>query len=78
MKSNPKRFWGYVKSLKAAGQVPKEMNYNSAVLTSVFDIVNTFNHYFKSVFKTKSFMSAVSTLNKFVFNHVPIFNLPLV
>ena len=54
MKTNPKRFWGYVKSLKQSKSLPPVMSLNGVDYCSLYDIVNKFNVFFKSVFKCNS------------------------
>ena len=51
MKTNSKRFWTYVKSLKLTKSIPSVMSYNDIDYSSIYDIVHQFNVFFKSVFK---------------------------
>ena len=77
MKNNPKRFWGYVKSVKASGNLPNVMKYNDLTFSTSQDIANAFNIFFKKVFKPKCFMSAFIRLKNYIFINVPIFKIPL-
>lgn len=50
IKCNPKRFWSYVKSLKADKQIPNVITHNNSRLTTSRDIAKAFCDYFESVF----------------------------
>ena len=50
MKSNPKRFWSYAKSLKSSNSIPNVMFYGNTTLNSYNEIASGFNSFFKSVF----------------------------
>ena len=54
MKSNSKRFWTYVKSLKNMSSLPQVMHYKETELKSYVDIAIGFNLFFKSVFQENS------------------------
>ena len=54
IKSNTKRFWSYVKSLKNLSSLPQVMYYNGRELKSYVDIASGFNLFFKSVFQKNS------------------------
>ena len=51
IKTNSKRFWSYIKSLKGLSSLPQVMVYGGIELKSYTDIANGFNNFFKSVFK---------------------------
>ena len=78
IKSNPKRYWSYVKSLKATSRFPSEMFLNNVVFSTTADIVNGFNLFFKSVFKPKSYMRPLNLLTHLINTDVPIFKIPLI
>lgn len=52
IKTNPKRFWSYVKDLKVTKSLPNEMFLGTCHYDSYETIVNGFNTFFKSVFKS--------------------------
>ena len=54
MKTNAKRFWTYVKSLKGTSSIPQIMTYCGNKLKTLSEITNGFNNFFKSVFKCDS------------------------
>ena len=54
MKTNSKRFWSFVKSLKDISSLPSTMFYRGSQYNSHVEIANGFNSFFKSVFKLDS------------------------
>ena len=54
MKTNPKKFWTHVKSLKLSMSLPPVMSFNGVEYCSIYDIVNKFNAFFRSVLKYDS------------------------
>ena len=78
IKNNPKRFWTYVKSIRASSRLPIEMCLNNVMFSTTIDIVKGFNLFFKSVFKPKSFMRPLSSLLNLIYTDVPIFNIPTI
>ena len=69
MKTNPKRFWSRVISLKASGPVPDVMIFNEQQLTNKHAIAKAFGAYFKSVFQ----FSENVTLAQCPYRNVPVF-----
>ena len=53
LKSNPKRFWSFIKSKTGGGSIPAKVNWNTEYADIPYNQANLFNKYFHSVF-TKS------------------------
>lgn len=50
LKSDPKRFWKYVKQKAKKSRIPGSLSYNNSVVDSPSNIVNAFAKYFSSVY----------------------------
>ena len=72
IKSNPKRFWTYVKSLKCSSTIPSVMTYDNREYSSFRDIAKAFSQYFQSVFT----VSSVAILPNCITYDVPSFCVP--
>ena len=46
---NPKRFWSFTKSKRKCSSIPKQMNFNGNLYSTVKLIATAFNDYFQSV-----------------------------
>ena len=70
IKSNPKRFWSYVKSLRSSNSIPNVMYYRKATLNNHKEIASGFNSFFKSVFKQDA-----TDIPFCGYRHVPMFHI---
>ena len=77
IKKNPKRFWGYVKTLKSSRNTPREMMYNNESLSDCFSIATAFNQFFKSVFKPLNYIKNIFSSLSIIYE-VPAFSIPLI
>lgn len=55
LKSNPKEFWSFAKSIKGFSPVPPSVNYNNVIHTKPQDVVDAFSDYFSSIYKESPF-----------------------
>ncbi|KAL5243160.1 hypothetical protein ACI65C_010570 [Semiaphis heraclei] len=50
LKSNPKKFWRFLKSKRSNNSIPSSMTYNNQLISGGKDIVHSFSKYFSSVY----------------------------
>ena len=70
IKSNPKRFWSFIKSKTGSGSIPTKVTWNTQTGDTPYDQANLFNRYFHSVF-TKSDDNLGKTFNSNFQNFSP-------
>jgi len=53
LKSQPKKFWSYIRSLKSTTGLPNTMSLNHQTAGNGEDIISLFSNYFSSVYNNR-------------------------